>query len=80
MRGVEAWVVDAFPAQLDSTTPNVLRHEPASLSRVETQDNPRLMTTNSSRLGNDSLQLVDLPLCAAKGTKLEEREKCQQMW
>ena len=36
---------------------------------------PRLMTTSSSRLGNDSLQFVDLPLGAAKGTKLEKEVK-----
>lgn len=31
------------------------------------------MSTSSSRLGDDSLQFVNLPLCAAEGTKLEKR-------
>ena len=31
------------------------------------------MTTSSSRLGDDSLKFVDLPLRAAEGTELEKQ-------
>lgn len=31
----------------------------------------RLMSTSNSRLGDDTLEFVDLPLCSAEGTKLE---------